>query len=312
MPNLPFTLRQLEVFSALSAMRSFRRTAEHLGISQAAVSNQIRALEEQLGLALLLRVSGKQPMLTPEGLAFLDDLATFHSAAEALAAHRRPSLARKERLSLRIRAGQGLVDNYIRPKLDRFLAENSEIGLEFDAKLPSDSIGRDVEMGQYDFALVHLRADHAVAPIFHQIALLRGGIYGHRKFADSATLPLTAERVGGLPFILPGEGSAQEQEVHVALRREGIVPRKVISHTQYFDVMANMLEQGLGVASFSEVILPPRMRETVILLYPLTDWRLLWYRRDKGVDERYDKVEQFLLSSLLDDPEYCTIQVLDA
>ncbi|NLE55701.1 MAG: LysR family transcriptional regulator, partial [Lentisphaerae bacterium] len=38
MSPLPFTLRQLEVFASLCATRSFRRSAELLGISQASVS----------------------------------------------------------------------------------------------------------------------------------------------------------------------------------------------------------------------------------------------------------------------------------
>jgi DNA-binding transcriptional LysR family regulator len=42
MANLPFTLRQLDVFASLCATRSFRRSAESLGISQASVSNQIK------------------------------------------------------------------------------------------------------------------------------------------------------------------------------------------------------------------------------------------------------------------------------
>src|SRR5690606_26226522 len=89
MANLPFTLRQLDVFASLCATRSFRRSAESLGISQASVSNQIKALEAQLGVALFARRPGQRPTVTPEGMAFLDDLRAFQAAGEALAAHRR-------------------------------------------------------------------------------------------------------------------------------------------------------------------------------------------------------------------------------
>src|SRR5688572_28388244 len=89
MPNLPFTLRQLEVFGSLCETRSFRRSAETLGISQASVSSQMKLLEQQLGVMLLARRPGARPSLTAEGMAFLDDLRAFRGAAEALAAHRR-------------------------------------------------------------------------------------------------------------------------------------------------------------------------------------------------------------------------------
>jgi hypothetical protein len=35
----------------------------------------------------------------------------------------------------------------------------------------------------------------------------------------------------------------------------------VIGHTQYYDVMAAMLERGVGISSFADAILPPEMRE---------------------------------------------------
>src|SRR5205085_8615468 len=89
MANLPFTLRQLDVFASLCATRSFRRSAESLGISQASVSNQMKTLEHQLGIALFARKPGQRPTLTVEGMEFLDDLRTFQAAGEALAAHRR-------------------------------------------------------------------------------------------------------------------------------------------------------------------------------------------------------------------------------
>src|SRR5687767_11864723 len=118
MTNLPFTLRQLEVFASLCATRSFRRSAESLGISQASVSNQMKALEEQLGVQLFARRPGQRPTLTPEGAAFFDDLRAFQAAGEALAAHRRRSGDEAEqRIRFRVLIGQGLLDGYIRSKL---------------------------------------------------------------------------------------------------------------------------------------------------------------------------------------------------
>ena len=91
--------------------------------------------------------------------------------------------------------------------------------------------------------------------------------------------------------------------------RYGIRPRRVIGHTQYYDVMAAMLERGVGISSFADAILPPEMREVVILLHPLENWRLLWYRKDAGSDPRCDAVQAFLMSSVLQDPNYRTISV---
>jgi DNA-binding transcriptional LysR family regulator len=310
MANFPFTLRQLEVFASLCATRSFRRSAESLGISQASVSNQIKALEEQLGLALFVRRPGQRPALTPEGMAFMDDMRAFHAAGEALAGHRRSSPDEADRqVRYRVLVGQGLLDHYIRPKLDRLFASNPQIELAFEAHPPSRQLSHDLEDGKFDFGMIHQRADRPVEPHLRQLALVRGGIYGHRRFAEGRELPFRAEEVNAMPFIMPLAASQQEDDILRLFDRYGIRPRRVIGHTQYYDVMAAMLERGVGVSSFADTILPPEMRDDVILLYPLENWRLLWYRKDAGGDPRRDAVQAFMLSSVLQDPNYRTISV---
>jgi DNA-binding transcriptional LysR family regulator len=310
MATLPFTLRQLEVFASLCATRSFRRSAESLGISQASVSNQMKALEEQLGVALFARSPGQRPTLTPEGVAFLDDLREFQAAGEALAGHRRKSVDElNQQVRYKVLIGQGLLDHYIRPKLDRFCAANPQIELTFEAHPPSRQLARDLEDGQYDFGMIHQRADRAVEPYLRQLALARGGIYGHRRFAEGRELPLRTEEINALPFIMPLAASQQEGDIVRLFERYGIRPRRVIGHTQYYDVMAAMLERGVGVSSFADTILPPEMRDDVVLLYPLENWRLLWYRKDAGGDPRCDAVQAFLLSGVLQDPNYRTISI---
>jgi len=61
------SLRRLEVFVAAVEARSFQAAAERLGISQASVSKQIRALEEQMGKVLFARKRGATGNLTNDG-----------------------------------------------------------------------------------------------------------------------------------------------------------------------------------------------------------------------------------------------------
>ena len=65
-------LRQLEYFIAVSEQPNFTKAAKQFYISQTAVTLQIKALEEELGVTLFQRTNRKVA-LTPAGKTFLDD-----------------------------------------------------------------------------------------------------------------------------------------------------------------------------------------------------------------------------------------------
>jgi DNA-binding transcriptional LysR family regulator len=309
MRPLPFTFRQLQVFASLSATRSFRHSAESLGISQASVSSQMKTLEDQLGVSLFARGRGQRTRLTAEGMAFLDDLRTFEAAGEALAAHRR-RVVKDEMMQVRYRllVGQGTLDKYIRPKLDRFFAVHPHIELTFEWHVPSSELARDVAEDRYDFILVHRLMDAPTEPSLRELAQLRGGIYGQRKFAEARQLPLSLEEINKLPFILP-ISYPTEPEMLEFYWKHGIRPRHVTGRTQHYDVMVAMVERGVGVACLTDSILSPERRDEVVMLRQLENWRLMWYRKDTEGDPRCDAVQSFLMSSVLQDPNYRTISV---
>ena len=80
-------LRNINTFLHIAELHSFSRTARHLGYSQSAVTVQIKALEEELGVRLFDRM-GKRVILTAQGQCFLEYansiLDTIHNARRAL------------------------------------------------------------------------------------------------------------------------------------------------------------------------------------------------------------------------------------
>jgi LysR family transcriptional regulator for metE and metH len=62
--------KQLQIFKTIVEVGSFTGAGETLGISQSAISQQIRTLEEELGVPLLVRL-GRSTRMTPAGEAFL-------------------------------------------------------------------------------------------------------------------------------------------------------------------------------------------------------------------------------------------------
>ena len=76
-------LRQIHYFSAIVECRSFTKAAERCYISQSAISQQMKALESELGVRLLRR-GNHQFSLTPAGEYFYRRSQAILKEAEAL------------------------------------------------------------------------------------------------------------------------------------------------------------------------------------------------------------------------------------
>jgi DNA-binding transcriptional LysR family regulator len=98
--DVGFELRHLRTFVTVAKYGSFTRAAEDLHIAQQAVSQQIRSLEQGLGVKLLSR-SSRIVTLTPEGSVFLADANRVLSAAQH-ASRRVGAAARGELGTLRL------------------------------------------------------------------------------------------------------------------------------------------------------------------------------------------------------------------
>src|SRR3977135_4550891 len=90
-------LRQIRSFLSITETLHFGRTAELIHLSQPALSLQIRALEEEVGVRLLER-NRRKTTLTAAGLAFRDDAAAAVSQLDQ--AIRKARLAGKRKLGV--------------------------------------------------------------------------------------------------------------------------------------------------------------------------------------------------------------------
>ncbi|MFZ1872697.1 MAG: LysR family transcriptional regulator [Chania sp.] len=118
----------LAAFALVAKERSFTRAAAKLGISQSALSQTIRALEEKLGLRLLTRTT-RSVSPTEVGEQILNLLAPRLEEIETEIARLK---AQKERPAgtLRITAGEHPAVYIVQPALAAFLAEYPDIRVE--------------------------------------------------------------------------------------------------------------------------------------------------------------------------------------
>src|SRR5262245_53470600 len=77
-PNLP-PLSSLRAFAALSEAKNYSQAGEALNITHGAIIQQVRALEQRLGVTLAVR-EGRGVKLTPEGMSLAHDLAQGFAA----------------------------------------------------------------------------------------------------------------------------------------------------------------------------------------------------------------------------------------
>lgn len=126
MPIHSPSLVELHAFLAVARTGSFRRAAEELSLTQAAVSRAVLRLEETLGQDVFRRASGGVA-LTPAGqqLRKLTQAHVEGLEAAALRLRRRP-----ERLRLRLSVVPSVGALWLMPRLDDFRVRHPEVEIE--------------------------------------------------------------------------------------------------------------------------------------------------------------------------------------
>ncbi|MFN6993972.1 MAG: LysR family transcriptional regulator [Aquincola tertiaricarbonis] len=134
-------LPDLDVFAAVARHRSFRAVATQRDVSVSLISQTIRRLEDQLGVALLTRTT-RSVTPTAAGLALLAQLepglAMIQKAVEELNAHRGSPLG-----SLRINAPAPVAQFLLAGLAARFLAQHPGVSIEITADAAKADIVRD-------------------------------------------------------------------------------------------------------------------------------------------------------------------------
>ncbi len=122
-------LSALRAFEAVARRLSFTRAAEELHVTPAAVSQQVRLLEDQLGALLFLR-SRRRVSLTAAGNAVLPDVqAGFESLGRVLRGGTRPPHGR----SLTISVAPSFASKWLLPRLPEFAVEHPDVDLRISA-----------------------------------------------------------------------------------------------------------------------------------------------------------------------------------
>jgi LysR family glycine cleavage system transcriptional activator len=149
-------LNPLRTFEVAARHRSFTRAAEELSVTAAAVSHQIKILEESLGIVLFVR-QPKSLELTKAAQAYLPSIQkAFHQMAEAT----QQLQLRENSFTLKINVPPTFAVKWLMPRLIRFLKDHPSI----DVKVSTSAQSVDFDREGFDLAV---RYGRGVYPGLH-------------------------------------------------------------------------------------------------------------------------------------------------
>lgn len=123
-------LKQIESFTSVATKGSLTAAAKAEGVAPAVIGRRIDALEERLGVKLLVRTT-RRLTLTHEGSAFLEDcqrlLADLANAEASVSAG-----GVKASGHLRITAPAGFGRRHVAPLVPRFVAEHPDVSISLN------------------------------------------------------------------------------------------------------------------------------------------------------------------------------------
>lgn len=139
-------LKALRAFEASARQLSFTRAAEELFVTQAAISHQIKSLEEHLGIKLFMR-KNRALLLTEEGQSYYLDIkdifTSINDATERL-------LNRGAKGAITVSSQASFAIQWLVPRLTTFNALHEEIDVRIKAvDQPENSLTEDVDVAIY-------------------------------------------------------------------------------------------------------------------------------------------------------------------
>lgn len=183
MKNAPrSSLRGLRTFCVAARYESFKAAADELFVTSSAVSQQVKNLEQELGLKLFERGT-RELKLTDAGSALYDEVSPLVDQLDAVVADFRQSRRRK---SIRISVQPFFASEFFVPRLSEFTAKHPEIDIhvgtsdEASEKLPADAdlairLFRTPPVGAQSDLLFALRTIPAGSPAFKKSLKVKNG-----------------------------------------------------------------------------------------------------------------------------------------
>ena len=274
------TIRQLQAFSLTARFGSFTKAAKEMHLTQSALSQLVRELEQMMGVQLLDRTT-RQMALTQVGIEFLTNVDRILSDLEHAQVNVSNWLAHRTGRVV-VAAPLVLASTFLAKAIVGFKTKYPDIEIVLKDSLPEDVIIQ-IRNGTADIGLGTLKK---IESGLHTEALFDESLVGifsiGHQFSKNKTLTWSA--LEHQQLLLPKFGSVFRELAEKGFAASGISPESFFE-ANYVGTLIGLAAEGLGVA-----IVP---RYATSLADPMkTSWRELnkpVIRRRVSIIRRADK-----------------------
>lgn len=239
---------KLKSFHAAAEAGSLTAAGDRLGISQSAVSRQIAALEEQLGVSLFQR-HARGLVLTDAGHTL------FHSTSDMASAAQSASTALRDQQDtaqgdLIVTAPVAFGSTWLVPRLGRFVSQHADLNI--DLRL-DDGEHYDLLKLEAECA-IRLWAAEKADLIQRKLATVRTNLYASPEYLSAHGRPATPEDLDQHRIIAYGDADSPITAMSFAQRigRDDSEPRKAALTVNNVPAMLRAVEAGLGIADLPD------------------------------------------------------------
>jgi DNA-binding transcriptional LysR family regulator len=260
---------RLKVFRTVAQHLSFRKAAEHLFLTQPAVTLQIKALEDDLGVRLFERAP-KGVSLTPQGALLLG----YAKKAAALVAEAEQKLASEDgHMSGEFAIGVSTtIAQYVLPRLlGAFLDEHPRVRLLLHSG-NTDEIVRYLLEGKASVGLIEGPARHRevqTEPFMEDEMVLITP-------ADFEFDRLTRAQLLSANLLMREQGSGSRRVVETALAKAGFKLKsfKSVMNLDSTEAIKSAVEAGLGIGFVSRWAISKELELQLLKIAEVTGLRI--------------------------------------
>lgn len=276
-------LREIQTFLRAADLQSFSKAAKQLGYSQAAVTIQIRNLEQELNTRLFDRI-GRQTVLTHSGSIFYEY--AYNIIKEVSRA--KEALAEKPELTgtLCIGAIESIGSSILPSLAAKYHERHPHVSVSILLDSPEALLNR---LGQNTLDMVYLLDQKIYDPMFIK-ALEEPEMI---VFTAAASEPvsqhesLTLTQVISEPFVLTEKDASYRftLDQYLASRGQQIKPFLEIGNT---DFIVRQVESGGCITFLPEYVIQDDIQKGTLKILPVEEfqmllWRQLLYHKNKWV-----------------------------